>query len=494
MAIGQAFHGLTEEDLAAVAGARYTSEIISQLTLAQFSRNALLLEALRRTVAEAGYAEAAGIIEAATILLSEIQAGHPELVRKLLVLPQFGLWAADCLIKLKTTAGHGQAVQQEIEDELGYISAFAATAALLAGRSVDLRLPVRDGIAYLPALGQVRLDDSAGTTWAQLRSEGAGAASLAGSGRRPALLRLDRARERIAGWPSAPRLRVRSRGLCLSVALDHSDPFLSRLGPVPSSLSREFIQAWRRRVRQVWQILTGEDQRFAGALAIGLTTLVPLQQVAGAPPTSAASGWAWGAIGLTFPPDPLIFAETLIHEFQHLVLAAVEDIVPLAEGDDEDLFYSPWRNDPRPFSNVLQGAYAFFGVADFWRKQCHADSLAVRRRAETNFAMRRRNVSDALAIVAESGRLTDTGQMFVRRMQERSADWLADPVPPHAEKLARQSSLEHQLRWRLANLSAGQQGHRIVGPGAAGDFIIPSPSARRSVDAPAIAEEPRSTT
>jgi HEXXH motif-containing protein len=454
MAIGRTFHGLAEKDLVAVADAHYTSEIIHQLTSAQFSRNALLLEALRRDVTAAGYVSAAGVIEAAAALLSEIQADYPDVVRKLLVLPQFGLWAADCLIKVQAAAAHGQGLEPDVQHELGYAVAFAATAGLLAGRSVDVRLPVRDGIAYLPALGQVQLDGSSGASWAQLRSAGGGAAHLAVAGSRPASFQLNQAEEQAVGWISVPRLQVRSRGLRLSVALDHFDPVLSRLGPVPSALSRESIQAWRRGVGQVWQVLTGEDQRFAQALAVGLTTLVPLEQLAEAPPASAASGWAWGAIALTLPADPLTFAETLIHEFQHLVLAAVEDIVPLAKDDDMDLFYSPWRDDPRPFSSVLQGAYAFFGVADFWRKKCHSSSPAVRQRAETNFALRRRNVSDALAIVTESDKLTDTGRVFSRRMQEHSAEWLADPVSPQAEELARQSSREHQQRWRLAHPGA----------------------------------------
>jgi HEXXH motif-containing protein len=480
MAIGRTLHGLTEVDLAALANARYTPDIIRRLQSAQFSRNALLIEALRRAVAATGDTETADVIETATLLLSEIQADRPELVRRLLVLPQFGLWAADCLIKLQNAAGHGHILEPETQHELGYVAAFAATAGLLAGRSFDVRLPVRDGIAYLPALAWVRLDSSSDATWAQIRSEGGGTAIVTEDGRRPVLFRLDRAKERAAGWTSASRLRVGSRGLSLNVALDNSDPFLSRLGPVSSSLSHESIQAWRHGLRQAWQVLAREDQIFARALAAGLTTIVPLRQASGGPSTSAASGWAWGAIALTLPPDPLTFADTLIHEFQHLVLAAVEDIVPLAKGDDEDVFYSPWRDDPRPFSGVLQGAYAFFGVADFWRKLCYARSPTARRRAETNFAMRRRNVSDALAIVAESGKLTDTGQVFVRAMRKRSVEWLTDPVPAQAEMFAREISLEHQLRWRLANLSPNQQ---VIDSLARAWLGTPS-SAPRQLDVP----------
>src|SRR5215467_2636005 len=105
MAIGQTFHGLTEADLVALARARYSEDTIRRLKLAQFSRNALLFEALRRGVAAVGDVETARVIEAATLLLSEIQADKPELIHRLLILPQFGLWAADCLMKLRTAVG-----------------------------------------------------------------------------------------------------------------------------------------------------------------------------------------------------------------------------------------------------------------------------------------------------------------------------------------------------------------------------------------------------
>lgn len=452
MEIGATFHSLTEVELAALANTRYTPELIKQLQAAQFSRNALLFEAIHRAVVAAGDAEAADIVGSATLLFSEIQRQQPELVRRLLVLPQFGLWAADCLTGLQATAGR-PSLDQETRHELGYAAAFAATAGLLAGHSFQVRLPVRDGIAYLPDLGRVPLDSSPGPAWAQLSSPGGGSAVLASAGHQPVPFRLNQAEVAAAEWTSVSRLRAGSPGALLSVALDESDPFLARLGPVSPPLPHARVQAWRRGLRQAWQILVREDEPLAGALATGLTTLVPLQQPTQGPAVSAASGWAWGAVALTLPPDPLTFAETLIHEFQHLVLSAIADIVPIAESDSADLFYSPWRDDPRPFSSVLQGAYAFLGVTGFWRSKRHARNHATRRRAEASFAVRRRNVSDALTIVAEAGKLTAAGQTFVDEMKESLTEWLAEPVRSEAEDFASEIALEHRMRWRLANLS-----------------------------------------
>src|ERR1700678_3819164 len=44
---------------------------------------------------------------------------------------------------------------------------------------------------------------------------------------------------------------------------------------------------------------------------------------------SATTPSAFGAIAASFPPSPVIMAETLVHEFQHLKLCALMNIVPL---------------------------------------------------------------------------------------------------------------------------------------------------------------------
>lgn len=414
-----------------------------------------MLEAIRRRVTTTGDTDLADTIKTATLLLSEVQEEQPELVGKILVLPQFGLWAAGCLIRLRGTAGHPDQ-DQETRHELGCAAAFAATAGLLAGRPFHIRLPVRDGIVYLPTLTPVPLDSSKGLAWAQLSSEGGGSAVLAAAGNQTVELRLDPDQAATTALTSAARIQAESGGLVLSVALDHTDTFLARLGPVASP-SPEAVQAWRDGLKRAWQILVSEDELLASAIASGLTTLVPLRRAALGPPLSAASGWAWGAIALSLPADPLVFAETLIHEFQHLVLSAVGDIIPLAEGDGDDRFYSPWRDDPRPFSSVLQGVYAFFGVAKFWQKKCQARSSATRRRAEANFALRRRNVSDALQIIAMSKKLTETGRVFIGEIEERSSELLASHVSLTAENFAWEITLEHKLRWRLANLSPDRE-------------------------------------
>ena len=66
-------------------------------------------------------------------------------------------------------------------------------------------------------------------------------------------------------------------------------------------------------------------------------------------------------------------AETLVHEFQHVKLCGLLDMVPLAASGAEKV-YAPWRQDPRPAGGLLQGIYAHLGIVRFWQSQRQAET------------------------------------------------------------------------------------------------------------------------
>lgn len=453
MASGQRFHRLTEAELTAIAEGSYTETIIARLKAAQYSRNALLVETLRRSVHASDHPRVSQIIESAIELLSEIQANNPGIISSLLIMPHFGFWAADCVFQLQQAAAQGQTLSSKTQMALCHIAAFAATAALLTDHPFDLTLPIRDGELYLPNIGRLHIGNAEGLDYAHIRLDHDGCEIVAGSTRHRISLRLGaKTTSSTAGWTPAFRLQTSSQGLAINLLIDGSDPFLSQLGPTSTSLSERSLETWRSAIRRSWQTLVRHNKPLARTLSAGLTTLIPLRSTPEDHQISITSGWAWGAIALTLPTDPIIFAETLIHEFRHLILAAVEDITPLTDSRGEELHYSPWRNDPRPTLNVLQGAYAFLGVTSFWKQQCTIGSPTARRRAEIAFALKRRNVMNALMVLSESSELTGTGRLFLRVMHGHVSTWLNEPVSQSAEKIACEIASEHHLRWRLANL------------------------------------------
>ena len=65
--------------------------------------------------------------------------------------------------------------------------------------------------------------------------------------------------------------------------------------------------------------------------------------------------------------DPASLGELLVHEMQHVKLAALADQFDLFDRADGRLFPVPWRRDPRPIYGLLHGTYAHLAVAELWR-------------------------------------------------------------------------------------------------------------------------------
>jgi HEXXH motif-containing protein len=181
-----------------------------------------------------------------------------------------------------------------------------------------------------------------------------------------------------------------------------------------------------------------------------IRVLVPLTM----PPhglVSSSSSEAFGAIALSAPPDSRTFAVTLAHEVQHLKLSALLDIVTLTRPDDGCRFYAPWRDDPRPASGLLHGAYAYLGVSGFWRRQRQLEDGAAGIRAHAEFARWRAAAARVADTLRSSGQLTPAGLDFVQGMGRTLSAWQDEPVPGEARALAHSEAEQHLACWRSNN-------------------------------------------
>jgi HEXXH motif-containing protein len=359
-----------------------------------------------------------------------------------------GFWAAECLSRLRHYQEDPEsAAAAPSRRDLAQLASFAAVAALRAGLPCDLTLPLRGGALALPTLGVAHVQTHDGPRWARVRLDRDDATGTATAGSASVHLPTGPDAGSLpasAHWTPAPRLRVHAKGIGLDIVLDTSDPYLAQLGPVLPDLEAASLRAWQRRIQDSWGVLVRHSRPAARALAIGVTTLIPLQEHAPGQPSSASSGWAWGAIALSLPRDALSGAEALLHEFHHLVLSAIEDLVPLLGQDDGQLYYSPWREDPRPLRGLLQGAYAYLGVTEFWRRMRHVARPAERLRCQVEFARRRQNTMEAVRVLHESATLTEFGRIFVGRMQACVAAWQREDVPAEAAAMAAELVAEHR--------------------------------------------------
>lgn len=77
-----------------------------------------------------------------------------------------------------------------------------------------------------------------------------------------------------------------------------------------------------------------------------------------------------GAFIVSFIPHAYLMAESIVHEFHHNRLFAIESSIPLVEenGATAPLHYSPFRPDPRPIRGLLHGFYVFVAVWRFWNQ------------------------------------------------------------------------------------------------------------------------------
>jgi hypothetical protein len=124
------------------------------------------------------------------------------------------------------------------------------------------------------------------------------------------------------------------------------------------------------------------------------------------------------------------------------------DIAPLTKKDDGSRYYAPWRDDPRPASGLLQGAYAFLGVAGFWRVQ---SQLPDGEQALTEFARWREAVRIVVDTLAMSGRLTGPGETFLSGIDRTLSRWEAELIPAQILAAAQQANEEHRERWSRTN-------------------------------------------
>jgi hypothetical protein len=214
-----------------------------------------------------------------------------------------------------------------------------------------------------------------------------------------------------------------------------------------TAMTPAVVTSWRRLVQAAWELLVRHHEWAAGPVAEGVSVIVPL--VSHANLDSAASPAAFGAVATSLPPSPASMAETLIHEFQHIKLCGLMDMLPLIKPGTER-GYAPWREDPRPMGGILQGVYAFTGIVRFWdvqrRLEAQPDGIL---RASVLYERWRMAIELVTGTLLGSGSLTADGIRFVTVLRERGQRGAPDPVSPEAIEIARDVALDNWLSWQL---------------------------------------------
>ncbi|MEU3839684.1 HEXXH motif domain-containing protein [Streptomyces sp. NPDC028635] len=453
-------------ELAAGGG---SAAAVAFLERAERARRLLLLRTLLDRAAH--LPTPATSVAGAWRIVKEAAARAPGPVDRLLLAPATGGWLAHVLRRL-----HGTASGPPLWAEAGHLGALAVSASLLAGTEADLRVPLTDGRLPLPGLGLARLPGAApGPAVARAVTRAGELTLTAGDA---SALTIRPATEAVAGparetpaqpgWLPLRTLTLDRPAGPVAVPLDDLDPYRDLDDPLPPArLEDAEARAWQRLFEEAAAVLDASGGPGPGRTDAALIrSVVPYGRTAATPPAppavrvSASSGDSYGGMVISRPSSALALAETLVHEFQHSKLAALLHLFPLLDDDREERYYAPWRADPRHLTGLLHGAYAFTGVAGFWRDRL-AGARDDDRAADTaayHFALRRLQSRLVVRTLLTSGRLTVQGRALVTGLAATLDGWLREPVPAAALARARTAALLHRTEWRLRNVAAPAPG------------------------------------
>lgn len=417
---------------------------IRTLWAGQRSRRLLLLDAVRR--AATGAPDRMGPLPAATEAWEVLRAVEGPDATDLLLHPQVGSWAAYVVRRSRDRARS----EAPFWIDAGVLHTIALIAAARAGVSWRTRLPARHCRVMLPAAGMATFPELRRWDTVEAACDD-GVIRLRAAGRE--LLVPDGPAPEAPGWWPLRRIRC-GAGPRLSVLLDDIDPFRELADPVgPQRLDAGAVARWTELLDGAWAVLCRDHTATAEALAAGVVSVVPLPDDRTGITRSASTGEAFGSVMISPPSDAVDLAVTLVHEFQHIKLGGLIHLTALTGSHRGPLGYAPWRDDPRPLPGLVQGVYAFFGIADFWRiRRLVTDG---RQRTVADFAFRyaRDQVRTALRTLSTADGLTGAGRRLVDGLAGRVRGWPDEPVDPPAATVASRLCAVHRLEWRIRHVA-----------------------------------------
>jgi HEXXH motif-containing protein len=463
-------HVLSRSDFFALAEGRGSKDFIEFLWSAERSRRLLLIKSLLDNAERnPGLLGPLPSAHSAWSALARAQRAQPTAADPVLLHPQVGT-ALSCALR-RLASGDGRPRTDSLSDnadaagtmrpvgpdqrgaplwvDFGQVHTICLVVAARASLAWRTEVPLRNGTAMLPGLGMVRFPHAERWGRARARTEG-GRIWLAYRGdevRVPADAGTD-----LPHWLGLRQLTIGEEPT-LTVWLDDLDPFRDFADPVPPErLDEQGRQCWHDLLAEAWKVICGDQPELAACIAAGVRSVVPLPDVEGWDNRSASTGEAFGSIMLSPPSDATSLAVSLVHEFQHIKLGGLMHLLTLTADDEAPTLYAPWRDDPRPLGGLIQGAYAFLGIATFWRS--HRKNLAgpMAQLATFEYAYAREQTHEALSILFASEILTPIGREFVDGMHEHLVSWLDDEISPNVMELVCMVADGHRAGWRIRHL------------------------------------------
>ncbi|WP_159039633.1 HEXXH motif-containing putative peptide modification protein [Streptomyces sp. TP-A0356] len=371
------------------------------LRAARAGRNLLLLRALHH-----GRHDGAGW-DAAIALLATVRHHSPAVFDALITDPTTGTVLAEAV------RGRRHHV----------VTVLAAVAGHRADIPFRLDVPVPGGTLVLPGLGRVTLDPGASTACVERGPDGT---RVTRQGSRTVVPVPDTPGDAVPGWEPVHRLRLTAHGAPLALRLDSNGV----PGPGgPRLLGPAELARWRDRLGAAWERLADRHPERADTVRGTVRAVVPLDPVPSGLGSrglrlSASFSDAIGLVALAPLDDPAELAAVLVHETQHSLLYALQDLTRLLDARPGARGHAPWSGRLRPPSALLQGAAAFLVTAGFWRTEA-AFGNPLAPAAYERWRHTARRAGDELV---RGGWLTADGHLLLTAMREVLEDWERRPA------------------------------------------------------------------
>ncbi|KAB7742315.1 HEXXH motif domain-containing protein [Parvibaculum sedimenti] len=221
--------------------------------------------------------------------------------------------------------------------------------------------------------------------------------------------------------PAGPGFVVRAMA---APAVDaECDLYRRRIGPEMTDLFQppapEAVENFRGRFDAGYELLNGALPELAGEIGALVREVVLATSPDGAPLQfdGASAYQLWGLLFLNpkFHPTPVAVAEVLAHESAHSLLFGFTFDEPLVFNDDDELYPSPLRLDPRPMDGIYHATYVSARMHWAMTRLAASPPLDEEMRAAAAAAASsdRENFEKGYEIVARYGRLSATGEALM---------------------------------------------------------------------------------
>jgi len=191
---------------------------------------------------------------------------------------------------------------------------------------------------------------------------------------------------------------------------------------------RRTASGFEQRYAMALDLLDRQVPALTGEIGALVREVVPV--VGGAEDTGAFEGAShyqlWGALFLNAEPDlnRVTMAERIAHESAHSLLFGFCIDEPLVYNDDNELYPSPLRQDPRPMDGIYHAT--FVSARMNWTMSCLLESgfLSVTEAEEARAARDNdaRNFADGDRVIREHAQLSQLGAELIQGARE----WMAE--------------------------------------------------------------------